>query len=77
VNQQTETILSTLDPLEVVECLIKREIINRHAVRNFFIKKDYAEMRKNLSPSDSKRLLMDKYNLGFKTIEYIVYQSKN
>ncbi|MEW6196686.1 MAG: hypothetical protein AB1521_16180 [Bacteroidota bacterium] len=63
---------------DLLDVLIKHNIIDKYSVRNFLIRKRYSELYQNqkMKSKDARRLIANEFNLSEKTIEYIIYLQK-
>ncbi len=62
---------------EIIEVLITNKIINRHALRDFLIKRKYRELRESgMTGKEARRKIAEEEHLSEKAIEYILYGKK-
>jgi hypothetical protein len=62
---------------DIIEVLLKHNIVNEHSLRDYRIKTDYKKYREDgLTGKEARIKLSEENNLGLKTIEYILYNKK-
>lgn len=63
---------------DILEVLIKHNVVDKRSLRNFLIRQRYSELygNKKMKSKDARRQIAEEFNLGEKTIEYILYLQK-
>jgi len=63
---------------DILEVLIKHQVVDKRSLRNFLVRQRYSELYtiKKMKSKDARRKLAEEFNLGEKTIEYILYLQK-
>ena len=66
--------IETID-IQEIEKYRKLGLIDEIALRNYFIKKEFKELRENgFKSREALMLLAQKYNLSYSSINIIIYQ---
>jgi len=61
--------------LDLLNVFAKHGIVSENSIRNELIKNEFLELKeKGLRPKDAREQLSDKYFLGLKSIEKIIYE---
>ncbi|MEW6196806.1 MAG: hypothetical protein AB1521_16790 [Bacteroidota bacterium] len=63
---------------DMLEVFLKHNVVDKTSLRNFLIRKRYAELYYNqkMKSKDARKLIAEEFNVGEKTIEYILYLQK-
>ncbi|MEW6196683.1 MAG: hypothetical protein AB1521_16165 [Bacteroidota bacterium] len=63
---------------DLLDVLIKHNIVDKHSLRNFLIRQRYKDLFVNqkMRSKEARRQIAIEFNLGEKTIEYIIYLQK-
>lgn len=63
---------------EILDMLIKNNVVNPLSLRNFTIRQRYHELYhvRKMKSKDARKQLADEFNLGEKSIEHILYLQK-
>ena len=63
---------------DILEVLIKHNVVDKRSLRNFLIRQRYSELYgiQKMKSKDARRQIAEEFNLGEKTIEYILYLQK-
>lgn len=63
---------------DLLDVFIKHNVVDQRSLRNFLIRKRYTELYQiqKMKSKDAHRKLVLEFNLGEKTIEYIIYLQK-
>lgn len=63
---------------DILEVLIKHQVVDKRSLRNFLVRQRYSELYtvNKMKSKDARRKLSEEFNLGEKTIEYILYLQK-
>lgn len=63
---------------DMLEVFLKHNVVDKNSLRNFLIRKRYAELYHNqkMKSKDARKLIADEFNIGEKTVEYILYLQK-
>lgn len=63
---------------DLIDLLLKHNVVDEHSLRDYRIKSKYKELRKEgMSGIKARKNLADQFNIGLKSIEYILYSKKN
>jgi hypothetical protein len=64
--------------IDLLKVLVNHGIISEYAIRNEIIKNEYRELREiGIRPTEARESLSEKYCIGLKSIEGIVYKKKD
>lgn len=63
---------------DMFEVFLKHNVVDRNSLRNFLIRKRYAELYhlQKMKSKDARKLIAEEFNIGEKTVEYILYLQK-
>ena len=63
---------------DLLDVFLKHSVVDKRSLRNFLIRKRYTELYQiqKMKSKDARRQLAVEFNLGEKTIEYIIYLQK-
>jgi len=63
---------------DILEVLIRHNVVDQRALRNFQIRQRYYELYQiqKMKSKDARQILAEEFNLGEKSIEYILYLQK-
>lgn len=63
---------------DILEVLIRHNVVDKRSLRNFLVRQRYSELydRQKMKSKDARKQIADEFNLGEKTIEYILYLQK-
>ncbi len=63
---------------DILEVLLRHNVVDKRSLRNFLVRQRYSELydSQKMKSKDARKKIADEFNLGEKTIEYILYLQK-
>lgn len=63
---------------DMLEVFLKHNVVDKNSLRNFLVRKRYVDLYQNqkMKSKDARKLIAEEFNIGEKTVEYILYLQK-